>query len=85
MMLRGMGKAIDAIDALIVKVGAIATLVGGAEAGDIIAFLKECGFVIFDLLGMSRRPLDGALAQLNVLFVKAQSPLRADRRWRGAP
>jgi hypothetical protein len=30
---------------------------------------------------MVRRPLDGATAQLDLLFVPQNSPMRADRRW----
>jgi FkbM family methyltransferase len=84
MVLRGMGERIHDLDALIVEVSTIATVAGGPEAFDIIAFLKERGFVMFDLLGMSRRPLDQALAQLDILFVKETSTFRADHRWRDA-
>jgi FkbM family methyltransferase len=83
-VLRGMGERIHDLDALIVEVSTIATVAGGPEAFDIIAFLKEREFVMFELLGMSRRPLDHALAQLDILFVKEGSPLRADHRWRAA-
>jgi FkbM family methyltransferase len=82
MVLRGMGERIHELDALIVEVSTIATVAGGPEAFDVIAFLKERGFVMFELLGMSRRPLDQALAQLDILFVNERSPFRADHRWR---
>jgi hypothetical protein len=39
------------------------------------------GFVVADILGMVRRPLDGATAQLDLLFLPRNSPIRADRRW----
>jgi len=82
MVLRGMGERIHEIDALIVETSTIATIADAPEAFDILQFLKQQGFVIFDLLGASRRPLDDALAQLDILFVKEDSPLRADRRWK---
>jgi FkbM family methyltransferase len=84
LVLRGMGERIHDIDALIVEVSTIATLADGPEAFDIIAFLKQRGFVMFDLLGTSRRPLDQTLAQLDILFVQEGSPFRTDRRWRDA-
>jgi FkbM family methyltransferase len=84
MVLRGMGACIHDVDALIVEMSTIATVAGGPEACEVIDFLKRQGFVIFDLLGASRRPLDDALAQLDILFVKEDAPLRADRRWRQA-
>ncbi len=46
--------------------------------------LKEYGFVLYDVLSLLRRPLDQALAQLDVAFVPEASPLRRDHRWRAA-
>ena len=48
---------------------------------DIVRFMHDHGFVMADVLGMARRPLDGATAQLDVLFLPDDSPLRRDRRW----
>lgn len=81
-VLHGMGAQIDGIDAFIVEVSTIPTLRGGPDAFDIIAFFKQHRFAIFDLLGATRRPVDNALAQIDLLFVKEDSELRADRRWR---
>ena len=82
MVLRGMGASIHDIDAIIVETSAIATVADAPEIFDVIAFLRREGFVIFDLLGLARRPLDHALAQIDLLLVKEESPFRADRRWR---
>lgn len=81
-VLHGMGARIDEMDAIIIEASTIATVRDGPEIADVIAFLKERGFVIYDVLGGERRPLDRALAQLDLLFIKENSPLRADRRWR---
>lgn len=81
-VLHGIGERLDGIDAFIVEVSTIPTLRGGPDAFDIIAFFKQRRFVIFDLLGATRRPVDNALAQIDLLFVKEDSGLRADRRWR---
>lgn len=82
MVLRGMGARVEEIDVFIVEMSVIATLKDAPEAGDIIAFMRQKGFVVFDIVGMARRPLDNALAQIDILFIKEGSPLRADRRWR---
>jgi FkbM family methyltransferase len=84
MVLRGMGRRIEEIDVFIVEMSVIATVRDAPEAHDIIAFMRQSGFVIFDIVGMSRRPLDNALAQIDILFIKENSQLRADRRWRAA-
>jgi len=81
-VLRGMGARIDDFDAFLIEVSAIATIKNGPEAEDVLGFLSERGFVIYDILSLNRRPLDSALAQLDVLFLKRNSPLRSDHRWR---
>jgi len=48
---------------------------------DVLWFMKNKGFVAYDVLGLWHRPLDGAMAQGDILFVPEQSPLRADRRY----
>jgi FkbM family methyltransferase len=81
MVLEGMTGRLDSIDALIVETSTIASLRDGPEIHDIVHFMHEHGFVVADIVGMARRPLDGATAQLDVLFVPENSPLRRDRRW----
>jgi FkbM family methyltransferase len=80
-VLRGMGERIRDLDAIIVEASVIATLRDGPEIADVIGFMKEKGFVVYDMLGGSRRPLDRALAQVDLMFVQEDSQFRADRRW----
>ena len=81
MVLEGMTGRLDSIDALIVETSTIASLKGGPEVHDIVHFMHDHGFVVADIVGMARRPLDGATAQLDVLFLPDGSPIRRDRRW----
>jgi FkbM family methyltransferase len=81
-VLRGMGTRIDEIDAFLIEISTIATIRNAHEADEVIAFFSQNGFVIYDILSLNRRPLDSALAQLDVLFIKRNSPIRSDRRWR---
>lgn len=81
MVLEGMGDRIRELDALIVETSTIATVSAAPELFDVIGFLKARGFVVFDIFGMTRRPLDNALAQIDLLLVQEGSPYRADRRW----
>jgi hypothetical protein len=50
-------------------------------AADIVYWLNERNFVIYDICGMGRRPLDGALWQADFLFVKKDSSFRQDKTW----
>jgi FkbM family methyltransferase len=48
------------------------------ELADVVIYLRERGLVPYDLFGGYTRPLDGALAQIDVVFVPENSPLRAN-------
>lgn len=48
---------------------------------EMIAYMQERGFRIYDVLGLWHRPLDGALAQGDFLFLRADHPLLSDRRY----
>jgi len=84
LVLEGMTGCLSQIDALIVETSTIATVKGGAELAGVVQFMSRHGFVVADIIGLKRRPLDGATAQLDLLFVPESAPLRADRRWSGA-
>ena len=52
-----------------------------ALAGEVIAFMQEHGYRVHDIFGLWGRPLDGALAQGDVLFLRDGHPLLGDHRW----
>lgn len=80
-VLQGMGERLQEVDVLIVECSVLATLRDGPEIGEAMAYLSTQGFVLYDILDTTRRPLDTALAQVDLLFVPQASQLRADRRW----
>jgi FkbM family methyltransferase len=81
-VLRGMGGLLDVIDVFIVETSTIVTVAGGAaHLFDVVDHLRVHGYTLYDICGVGRRPLDGALAQLDLVFVKEASPLIADKRW----
>ena len=49
---------------------------GGPQFFDCVTYMKERGFVVYDLFDMRYRPLDGALVQVDLAFVPEKSPLR---------
>ncbi len=48
---------------------------GSPLAADVVRFMDERGFAVFDVCSMIRRPRDGALAQADVMFVDSRSEL----------
>jgi len=43
---------------------------------EVLAYMKARGFVPYDLLGLQYRPIDGALSQVDVVFVKEHGAFR---------
>jgi len=83
-VLRGMGALIRNVDLFIVEVSSIVTLEGAAPMFETIDYMRQNGFTIYDICGLGRRPLDNALAQLDLVFCKNDSKLLEDRRWRAS-
>jgi FkbM family methyltransferase len=54
---------------------------GAPELADVVAFMREAGFVVYDVVDLGYRPLDGALAQVDLLFVPESSVLRGRREY----
>lgn len=48
---------------------------------EIVAFMNARGYRVYDICGFLRRPLDGALAQLDLVFARAGGRLCIDPRW----
>jgi FkbM family methyltransferase len=61
---------------LVVEATLFNTFKGGPLAGEVIAYMAERGFVLYDIAGYLYRPLDGALMQLDLAFVPKDSVLR---------
>lgn len=49
---------------------------------DTIRYMSERNYALYDFAGFNRRPLDGALGQCDVCFVKKDGFLRRENEWR---
>jgi FkbM family methyltransferase len=79
--LSGATQCLQHAQAIFLEVSFIAMQQGMPILGDVISFMKERGFVCYDIAGLWHRPLDGALAQGDFIFLKQDHKLLADRRW----
>jgi FkbM family methyltransferase len=50
-------------------------------AGDVIAYMKARGFVVYDVMGLLRLEEDDALGQMDLMFLRSEHPLRGKRSW----
>jgi FkbM family methyltransferase len=80
-VLAGAGEVLDDAIAAVLEVSFMPFFVGGHEVGDVVRAMQERNFVLYDVVEPLYRPLDGALAQADAVFVPNDSPLRSDRRF----
>lgn len=50
-------------------------------ADDVIAYLRQRGLVVYDVMGLLRQPEDDALGQMDLMFLRSDHPLRGRRSW----
>jgi FkbM family methyltransferase len=81
LVLEGMSGRMDNLDAVVIETSTIASVKGGAEVHDVVRFMHDHGFALADVIGLTRRPLDSATAQLDLLFLPEDWGPRRDRRW----
>lgn len=77
--LDGLGSLLDSFDYVIVE----ATLnpMKGPDLADLVIYLHRRGFVVYDIIGVENRPLDGALGQIDLVFVPMEADIRANKQW----
>jgi hypothetical protein len=80
MVLKGMGERIRSLDALIIETSMNSLYENGPDFDEIVRHMSEQGFSFYDIGALVRRPYDGALHQMDAIFVPDRSPLRI-RRW----
>lgn len=65
-------------DLIILEVSLFPFWDGAPEFADVVAALRDLSFVVYALIGGHGRPLDEALAQIDVAFVQERGRFRAD-------
>jgi FkbM family methyltransferase len=76
--LRGATETLRQAEAVILEVLLFGTLLGGPQMADVIAYMKSTGFVPYDIFGALYRPLDNALSQVDMVFVREQGMFRRE-------
>ncbi|MGT2434904.1 FkbM family methyltransferase [Bradyrhizobium betae] len=83
-ILKGLGARIGEIDLLIVETAMMEARKGIPQFAEIVRFCDEAGFAVYDVLEGEMRALDGALAQIDLAFVRKDSVLRRHAEYFGA-
>lgn len=80
-VLEGAPQALASTDFILLETSFFRFFKGGPLLHEVIAGMAAKGFVPYDLLGLAHRPLDGALAQADMAFVREDSPLRRQHHY----
>lgn len=81
-VLRGAVKTLMRTDVVVAEVSLLPLFINAPAFSDVIAWMKSAGFVVYDIGGGGGRPFDGALAQVDLTFVKEHGPLRQHHGYR---
>jgi FkbM family methyltransferase len=77
-VIAGASTTLPAAAAVICEVSFFGFYFEGTPFEELIATMRDGGFVVYDIANLARRPLDGALSQADVLFVPEGSPARRE-------
>lgn len=80
-VLKGAEAIMGKTEVFILEVGLFKFLPNQPVIEEVIAFMKDKGYVIYDFPGFSNRPIDGALGQIDICFVKEDGHLRQSHLW----
>ena len=77
-VLDGADGVLDDTEVVLLEVRLFELLPGAAQLHDVVPYMKERGFVAYDVFGGAIRLSDGALAVTNLAFVREEGRFRAD-------
>ena len=75
-VLAGAARTLQQTEVVMLEGTLFATMIGGPQLYDLVTHMKDLGFVVYDLYPILYRPLDNALAQVDMLFVREHGPFR---------
>lgn len=83
-VLDGARGTLKETELVILEVSLFQTMIGGPQLHNVVLSMKERGFVTYNIFGFLRRPLDDALAQIDMAFVREDGPFRRSH-WFATP
>lgn len=80
-VLKGATDALSLAEVVLMEVSLIEINKGAPLINDVMNFMNEKEFICYDICSIVRRPLDQALWQTDLIFVKSNSPLVSSKRY----
>lgn len=79
--LRGATMALESCECLVIEFSCLKAYVDRTTPRDLLDFMGDHDYCLYDIVGLSDRPYDGALMGGDFIFVKNGSALRAYSGW----
>jgi FkbM family methyltransferase len=80
-VLKGAARSLAGMQAILAEVNLIDIHRGAPVLAELVQWLDQRGWAAYDICGLTRRPLDNALWQADMIFVPRNSPLRLSKAW----
>ena len=80
-VLKGGENTLQFAEAVLLEVSLLDIYKDCPLVAEVIAFMANRDFILYDICSLMRRPLDKALYQCDFLFVKKDSALRNNKKW----
>jgi FkbM family methyltransferase len=80
-ILKGSSKILESVEFILCEVSLIEINKNCPLLGDVVKFMDDIGFVCYDICSFIRRPLDRALWQTDILFIKKGHILGQNKHW----
>ena len=81
-ILKGLGKYLKQVEYILLETNLLDIHKDVKLISDIVKLLDKNDFAMYDITEIHRRPLDNAVFQVDYIFVKKDSFLRQNKRWK---
>jgi FkbM family methyltransferase len=79
--LAGATETLKRCDAVLMEVQVMPCLTDAPSFADVVSFMRERNFVVYDFFGGAYRPLDGAVVSIDIAFVQEDGKFRRNRAY----
>lgn len=80
-VLEGCKSALLQTEVIVLEVSMFAFMKGAPQFYDVVKYMKDHGFVAYDIILGWNRPLDNALGQIDIVFVQENGMFRRDHSY----
>jgi FkbM family methyltransferase len=80
-VLDGGQKLFESAEVFIIETSLFRFMPDCPRVHDLISYMSQRGFLMFDIAGLLRRPFENDLGQMDIVFLRNDSPMIASNRW----